>query len=142
MAEKNCRGLPHRLSESLDVGRGVGLILGEVVVLFVDEFEATACFFSRNHCCETTHPQADGAYGWKHDFIPLHWDRRSRDRMVCVLRSAATWLPKMRRAFRAARREVPRRASGGGPRRSYNARLDSMAANVDLARFASLPVRV
>ncbi|KAH8052594.1 hypothetical protein JL722_10148 [Aureococcus anophagefferens] len=33
---------------------------------------------------------SDGAYGWKHDFVPDGFDGRSRDALVVVFRSAAT----------------------------------------------------
>lgn len=39
---------------------------------------------------------SDGAWGWKHGFVPASWTPQTKDVMVILLRSAATWLPKMR----------------------------------------------
>ena len=58
----------------------------------------------------------DGAYGWKHDLVPAHFDARSGDRMVVVLRNAAQWLPKMKRT-------------------SYNAQLDKLGKKQSIKAF-------
>lgn len=40
---------------------------------------------------------ADGLYGWKHDFLPEAFSGASRDAVVVVFRSAAPWAVKMRK---------------------------------------------
>lgn len=43
----------------------------------------------------TKHLDSDGLYGWKHGFVPEHFDSRSKDAIVLVFRSAVSWIPKM-----------------------------------------------
>ena len=40
---------------------------------------------------------ADGLYGWKHDFLPESFAAASRDAVVVVFRCAAPWAVKMRK---------------------------------------------
>jgi len=41
---------------------------------------------------------SDGLYNWKHDYLPNHFDPRSKDCIIIVFRSAVPWVPKMKRA--------------------------------------------
>ncbi|KAH8098529.1 hypothetical protein JL720_1478 [Aureococcus anophagefferens] len=61
---------------------------------------------------------SDGAYGWKHDFVPDGFDGRSRDALVVVFRSAATWAPKMKAI-------------------AYNQDLDGRAKRLTLAQYVA-----
>ena len=61
---------------------------------------------------------SDGAYGWKHDFVPDGFDGRSRDALVVVFRSAATWAPKMKAI-------------------AYNQALDGRAKRLTLAQYVA-----
>ncbi|KAJ8598809.1 hypothetical protein CTAYLR_008643 [Chrysophaeum taylorii] len=40
---------------------------------------------------------SDGAYGWKHGGAPQNWSPDTKDAMIVLIRSAAAWLPKMKR---------------------------------------------
>lgn len=40
---------------------------------------------------------SDGAYGWKHGPSPRNWSPDSKDAMIVLVRSAASWVPKMKR---------------------------------------------
>lgn len=41
---------------------------------------------------------SDGVYGWKHGFVPDNWSPDTLDAMVVLVRSAASWVPKMKRS--------------------------------------------
>uniref|UniRef100_A0A7S3K106 Apple domain-containing protein n=1 Tax=Aureoumbra lagunensis TaxID=44058 RepID=A0A7S3K106_9STRA len=55
-----------------------------------------------NHNCKellfhfTPDLDADGVYAWKHGLSPLNWSQDTKDIMIFILRSASSWLPKMR----------------------------------------------
>lgn len=40
---------------------------------------------------------SDGAYGWKHGMSPDNFSPTSKDALIIVVRSAASWVPKMKR---------------------------------------------
>lgn len=41
---------------------------------------------------------SDGMYGWKHGFVPDNWSPDTLDAMIVLVRSAASWVPKMKRS--------------------------------------------
>mmetsp|Transcript_7980 Transcript_7980/g.23792 ORF Transcript_7980/g.23792 Transcript_7980/m.23792 type:complete len:357 (-) Transcript_7980:76-1146(-) len=61
---------------------------------------------------------ADGLYGWKHDFLPGTFDASSKDAVVVVFRNAASWVVKMRKT-------------------AYSIAIDRLGGS--LARFVSEP---
>ena len=98
MANENCADVRHYWSAKLDSD---GLCARSRRCCVARRFLTVV---TRRSLCERRAPaqiilrrvrDRNARYGWKHDFIPKSFSRRSHDAIFVVYRNAVEWVPKM-----------------------------------------------